>query len=98
MHPFELRRLEQQLRDVLQDTPLSWVIDDVDAAIAAGVPEEKILRRRQQRRGDDSPATKPDESTRSRRNRTEFRGDRLPTEQRTRVNQLLTEVTREVVS
>ncbi len=59
MNPFELRRLEQQLREALQDTTLSWVLDDVDAAIAAGVPEEKILRRRQQRRGDDSPATSP---------------------------------------
>ncbi|MEU9792352.1 hypothetical protein AB0E27_17310 [Streptomyces sparsogenes] len=186
MNPFELRRLEQQLREALQDTTLSWVLDDVDAAIAAGVPEEKILRRRQQRRGDDPPVTspaaaaaryevvdrsmlglgeyessrkkgtlviatramtdeervqllldavkrvlidlpdmelevlntlrsepegdagsrsmvegvvfEPDESTRSRRSRTEFRGDRLPTEQRTRVSQLLTEVTREVVS
>jgi hypothetical protein len=186
MNQFELRRVEQQLREALQDTALSWVLDDVDAAIAAGVPEEKILRRRQQRRGDDSPAAspaaaalryevvdrsvlglvefeasrkrgtlviatramtdeervqllldavrrvlvelpemelevlktlrtepegdagsrsiaeavvfEPDESARSRRTRTEFRGDRMPTERRTRVSQLLADVTREVVS
>jgi hypothetical protein len=186
MNQFELRRVEQQLREALQDTALSWVLDDVDAAIAAGVPEEKILRRRQQRRGDDSPGAspaaaalryevvdrsvlglvefeasrkrgtlviatramtdeervqllldavrrvlvelpemelevlktlrtepegdvgsrsiaeavvfEPDESARSRRSRTEFRGDRMPTERRTRVSQLLADVTREVVS
>ncbi|MGN5379630.1 hypothetical protein ACQ4WX_27200 [Streptomyces lasalocidi] len=185
MNQFELRRVEGQLREALQDTALSWVLDDVDAAIAAGVPEEKILRRRQQRRGDDLPTSpaaaaaryevvdrsmlglgeyessrkggtlviatramteeervqllldavkrvlvdlpemelevlktlrsepegdagrrstaegvvfEPDESTRSRRSRTEFRGDRVPTERRTRVSQLLADVTREVVS
>lgn len=59
MNQFELRRVEQQLREVLHDTALSWVLDDVDAAIAAGVPEEKILRRRPQRRGDSTPATSP---------------------------------------
>ncbi|MFI7385034.1 hypothetical protein [Streptomyces sp. NPDC049813] len=186
MNQFELRRVEGQLREALQDTALSWVLDDVDAAIAAGVPEEKILRRRQQRRGDNLPATspaaaaaryevvdrsmlglgeyesshkggtlviatramteeervqllldavkrvlvdlpemelevlktlrsepegdagsrsmaegvvfEPDESARTRRSRTEFRGDRVPAERRTRVSQLLAEVTREVVS
>ncbi|GAB2920288.1 hypothetical protein [Streptomyces mayteni] len=186
MNQFELRRVEQQLREALQDTALSWVLDDVDAAIAAGVPEEKILRRRQQRRGEDSPATspaaaaaryevvdrsalghveyeasrkrgtlviatramtdeervqlileavrrvlvelpemelevlktlrtepeadvgsrstaeavvfEPDESARSHRSRTEFWGDRMPTERRTRVSQLLADVTRQVVS
>ncbi|MFG2963070.1 hypothetical protein ACGFZS_07245 [Streptomyces sp. NPDC048288] len=186
MNQFELRRVEGQLREALQDTALSWVLDDVDAAIAAGVPEEKILRRRQQRRGDDLPATspaaaaaryevvdrsmlglgeyessrkggtlviatramtdeervqllldavrrvlvelpemelevlktlrtepegdagsrsiaeavvfEPDESTRSRRSRTEFRGDRTPAERRNHVSQLLADVTREVVS
>ncbi|MGW0885185.1 amidase family protein [Streptomyces sp. NPDC002671] len=35
---------------------------------------------------------------RSRRSRTEFRGDRMPTERRTRVSQLLAEAPREVVS
>lgn len=186
MNQFELRRVERQLREALQGTALSWVLDDVDAAIAAGVPEEKILRRRQQRRGDDSPAAtpaaaaaryevvdrsmlglveyeasrkrgtlviatramtdeervqlfldavrrvlvelpemelavlktlraepegdagsrsiaetvvfEPDESARSRRSRTEFRGYRMPTERRTRVSQLLADITREVVS
>ncbi|MFE1032468.1 hypothetical protein ACFW40_11270 [Streptomyces sp. NPDC058807] len=186
MNRLELRNVEQQLRESLQDTSLSWVLDDVDAAITAGVPEEKILRRRQQRRGDDSPATspaaaaaryevvdrsmlglgeyessrkggtlviatramtdaervqllldavrrvlvdlpemelevlktlrtepegdagsrsmaeavvfEPDENARSRRSRTEFRGDRIPAEQRIRVSQLLADVTREVVS
>ncbi|KZM75418.1 hypothetical protein AWN90_18715 [Nocardia terpenica] len=32
-------------------TGLEWVLDEVDAAIAAGVPEEKVLRRRQQQVG-----------------------------------------------
>ncbi|WP_051777512.1 hypothetical protein [Streptomyces violaceorubidus] len=59
MDQFELRRVEGKLREALQDTALSWALDDVDAAIAAGVPEEKILRRRQQRRGDNLPATSP---------------------------------------
>ncbi|MFH8688723.1 hypothetical protein ACIOHA_09535 [Streptomyces anulatus] len=186
MNRLEMRSVEQQLREALQDTALSWVLDDVDAAIAAGVPEEKILRRRPQRRGDESHAAspaaaaaryevvdrsmlglveyeasrkrgtlviatramtdeervqllldavrrvlvelpemelevlktlrtepegddgsrsiaeavvfEPDESARSRRGRTEFRGDRMPTERRTRVSQLLADVTREVVS
>ncbi|MEU1489410.1 hypothetical protein ABZ456_04015 [Streptomyces sp. NPDC005776] len=186
MNQLELRGVEHQLREALQDTALSWVLDDVDAAIAAGVPEEKILRRRQQRRGDDSPAAspaaaaaryevvdrsvlglgeyeasrkrgtlviatrsmtdeervqllldavrrvlvelpeielevlktlrtepegdtgsrniveavvfEPDESARSRRSRTEFQGNRTPTERRIHVSQLLADVTREVVS
>ncbi|NLU75503.1 hypothetical protein HCC61_23030 [Streptomyces sp. HNM0575] len=53
MDQAELSRVEQELREALQGTVLAWVLDDVDAAIAAGVPEEKILRRRPQRRGDD---------------------------------------------
>jgi len=59
MNRSELRRVEEQLREALQDTVLSWVLDDVDAAIAAGVPEEKILRRRPQRRGDGPYAVSP---------------------------------------
>lgn len=178
--------MEQQLREALQGTALSWVLDDVDAAIAAGVPEEKILRRRPQRRGDDPYATtpalaaaryevvdsrelgsaeyeasrkrgtlviatramtdeervqllleavrrvlvelpemeleslkvlqtefegdagsrsiaeavvfEPDENTRSRRSRTEFRADRIPAERRARISQLLANVAREVRS
>ncbi|MFI8850319.1 hypothetical protein ACIGW3_09030 [Streptomyces sp. NPDC053499] len=60
MNQSELRRVEEQLREALQDTVLSWVLDDVDAAIAAGVPEEKILRRRPQRRGDGPYAVSPE--------------------------------------
>jgi hypothetical protein len=52
MNERALRRVEQQLREALQGTVLNWVLDDIDAAIAMGVPEEKILRRRPQRRGD----------------------------------------------
>ncbi|MET9803380.1 hypothetical protein [Streptomyces sp. NPDC006368] len=59
MNPFELRRTEQELREALQGTALAWVLDDVDAAIAAGVPEEKILRRRPQRRGEESRGATP---------------------------------------
>jgi hypothetical protein len=184
MDPYELRSVEQRLRRALQGSTLSWVLDDVDAAIAAGVPEEKILRRRQQRRDDDFAAAgpaaaaaryevvdrsalghveyeasrkrgtlviatramtdeervqllldavrrvlvelpemelavlktlmdepegdtgsrrraeavvfEPAETARSRRSRTEFRGDRMPAERRTRVSRLLADVTREV--
>ncbi|MFD3676105.1 hypothetical protein [Streptomyces sp. NPDC058613] len=186
MNQFELRHTEQELREALQGTALAWVLDDVDAAIAAGVPEEKILRRRAQRRGDDprdaSPAVaaaryevvdrsmlgfvefeasrkrgtlviatramtdqervqllldavrrvlvelpeieletlkllqtepegdagrrsvaeelsfEPDESSRSRRSRTEIRADRIPIERRERLSRLLDEVTGEVRS
>ncbi len=58
MNELELRRVEQEIRDTLAGTDLEWVLDEVDAAIAAGVPEEKILRRRQNRGNDDrqSPA------------------------------------------
>ncbi|MGW7397278.1 hypothetical protein ACWGH7_12330 [Streptomyces cyaneofuscatus] len=59
MNLFELRRTEQELREALDGTALAWVLDDVDAAIAAGVPEEKILRRRPQRRGDEPRAATP---------------------------------------
>lgn len=59
MDEAELRRVEEELREVLRDTVLAWVLDDVDAAIAAGVPEEKILRRRPQRRGDDARDATP---------------------------------------
>ncbi|WP_433179921.1 hypothetical protein [Actinoallomurus sp. CA-150999] len=51
MNQFEMRRAEQDIRNTLTDTGLEWVLDEVDAAIAAGVPEERILRRQTQRGG-----------------------------------------------
>jgi hypothetical protein len=59
MDEFELRRVEQEIRDTLADTALEWVLDEVDAAIAAGVPEEKILRRRANRGSDDRRSASP---------------------------------------
>ncbi|MFF1786475.1 hypothetical protein ACFVX9_08420 [Kitasatospora sp. NPDC058243] len=59
MNQFELRRVERELREALSGTDLQWVLDDVDDAIAAGVPEEKILRRRPHRRGEDRQPTSP---------------------------------------
>ncbi|WP_306368604.1 hypothetical protein [Nocardiopsis sp. CC223A] len=51
MNTSELNSIEQKIRDLLTDTGMVWVLDEVDAAIAAGVPEEKILRRRAHRGG-----------------------------------------------
>ncbi|MGW0060577.1 hypothetical protein ACWDTT_11700 [Streptosporangium sandarakinum] len=45
----DLARVELGLRDALTGTSLEWVLDEVDAAIAAGVSEERVLRRRNQR-------------------------------------------------
>ncbi|WP_093156407.1 hypothetical protein [Saccharopolyspora antimicrobica] len=62
MNSDELRSAEQALRDVLTGTNLEWVLGEVDAAIAAGVPEEKILRRRRPRqRSDDRSYSDPAE-------------------------------------
>lgn len=49
MNEAELRRVEQDLRDVVIGSPLEWVLEEVDDAVDAGVPEEKVLRRRSQR-------------------------------------------------
>lgn len=51
MNESELRQVEQELREALVDVGLRWVLDEIDDAIAAGVPEEKILRRRSHRTG-----------------------------------------------
>lgn len=50
MNEFELRRTEQEIREVLTVSNLQWVLDEVDATIESGVHEEKILRRRAGRR------------------------------------------------
>jgi len=44
-----LLRIEIRLRALLEETDLEWVLDEVDEAIAEGVPEEGILRRRPQK-------------------------------------------------
>ncbi|TCC16280.1 hypothetical protein [Kribbella sindirgiensis] len=46
MDDAELLQIEEQLRTLLEGTDLEWVLDEVDEAIAEGVPEEGILRRR----------------------------------------------------
>lgn len=53
MNPTELRRLEDEFREALSGSALEWILDEVDAAIADGVPEEKILRRRRTARTGD---------------------------------------------
>jgi hypothetical protein len=47
----ELLRIEQELRNVILGSHLEWILDEIDAAVAAGVPEEKVLQRRSRRRG-----------------------------------------------
>lgn len=46
MDEAELLQVDNQLRGLLEGTELEWVLDEVDEAIAEGVPEEGILRRR----------------------------------------------------
>jgi hypothetical protein len=42
----ELIRLEALLREILEGSSLEWLLDEVDSAVAVGVPEEKLLQRR----------------------------------------------------
>jgi hypothetical protein len=42
----ELLMVEYRLRAAFEGTDLEWVLDEVDTAIAEGIPEERILRRR----------------------------------------------------
>jgi hypothetical protein len=46
MDELELRRIDRELRGLLEGTDLEWVLDEVDEAIANGVAEERILQRR----------------------------------------------------
>lgn len=46
MDPNELSRLEASLREMLEGSSLEWLLDEVDGAVAVGVPEEKLLQRR----------------------------------------------------
>lgn len=46
-----LRAAEAEIRSTLVGSSLEWVLDEVDLAIAAGIPEEKVLRNRSQRVG-----------------------------------------------
>lgn len=58
MDDSELQNIEQQIRDTLSGTEIEWILDEVDLAVSAGVPEERILRRRTHRnRGDQIPTT-----------------------------------------
>lgn len=50
MNGVELQRTDQQIRALLMESKLRWVLDEVDQAIAMGVPEERVLRRRAGRR------------------------------------------------
>ncbi|WP_433594113.1 hypothetical protein [Nocardia sp. CA-145437] len=54
MNTDELRSIEEKLRAAIIRTPLEWVLDEVDAAVVAGVQEEKVLRRRRTRNRDRS--------------------------------------------
>lgn len=42
----ELQAAENAIRELLTNSPLQWIVDEVDEAISAGVPEERLLRRR----------------------------------------------------
>jgi len=46
VNAIELREVEDLLRDVIRSAGLDWLIDELDAAIATGVAEEKLLQRR----------------------------------------------------
>lgn len=50
MQEDELRRLEVQLQQVLIESGFEWLTDAVEDSAAAGVPQEKLLRRRRQLR------------------------------------------------
>lgn len=55
MREDELSRLEEQLRQELITSGFEWLMDAVDESVAAGVPQEKLLRRRRQVRRQESP-------------------------------------------
>ncbi|MEV3954333.1 hypothetical protein [Streptomyces albogriseolus] len=46
MNESDLRELEDGLRSIIRSAGLAWLLDELDATIAAGVAEEKLLRRR----------------------------------------------------
>jgi hypothetical protein len=46
MNESDLRELEAALRDIIRSADLMWLLEELDATIAAGVVEEKLLRRR----------------------------------------------------
>lgn len=46
MTEHELQAVEDAIRELLTNSPLQWLLDEVDEAISAGVPEERLLRRR----------------------------------------------------
>lgn len=52
MQDEELATLEADLRSVLTDAGLQWVLDEVDRSIADGLPQERILRRRRRTRAE----------------------------------------------
>lgn len=54
MHENELRQLEEQLHQVLIASGFEWLTDAVQDSAAAGVPQEKLLRRRRQSRPTES--------------------------------------------
>ncbi|WP_305779812.1 hypothetical protein [Nocardia nova] len=41
----QLLAVEDEIRSMISDSSLAWLLDEVDDAIAAGIPEEKLLRR-----------------------------------------------------
>ncbi|MBA6439479.1 hypothetical protein [Streptomyces sp. GMR22] len=55
MREDELRELEQQLQQVLIESGFAWLMDAVEDSAAAGVPQEKLLRRRRKSRDQENP-------------------------------------------
>ena len=56
MQEDELRALEVQLQQVLIESGFEWLTDAVEDSAAAGVPQEKLLRRRRHLRRTESVA------------------------------------------
>ncbi|MFD8864037.1 hypothetical protein ACFV1F_06540 [Streptomyces sp. NPDC059590] len=55
MREDELRQLEQQLQQILIESGFEWLTDAVEDSAAAGVPQEKLLRRRRKSQPQESP-------------------------------------------
>ncbi|MET7776891.1 hypothetical protein ABZU94_11975 [Streptomyces mirabilis] len=51
----ELLQLERQLQQVLIESGFEWLTDAIEDSAAAGVPQEKLLRRRRQSRSQNDP-------------------------------------------
>ena len=52
MQDDQIEALEAELRSVIADAGLQWVLDEVDRSVADGLPQERILRRRRRARAE----------------------------------------------